>query len=70
MEIKRRPGFVVTVSKSGFKTVTTSVVSSISGGGGTAMAVNVLLGGVIGAGVLRWIFKPIDFEGFKATGSL
>lgn len=51
LEIKRRPGFVVTVTKEGYKTVTTSVVSSISGGGGTAMAGNVLLGGIIGAGV-------------------
>lgn len=51
LEVKRRPGFVVTASKPGYKTVTTSVVSSISGGGGTAMAGNVLLGGIIGAGV-------------------
>lgn len=51
LEVKRRPGFVVTVTKEGYKTVTTSVVSSISGGGGTAMAGNVLLGGIIGAGV-------------------
>ncbi len=34
LEVKRRPGFVVTASKPGYKTVTTSVVSSISGGGG------------------------------------
>jgi hypothetical protein len=45
LEVKRRPGFVVTASKPGYKTVTTSVVSSISGGGGTAMAGNLLLGG-------------------------
>ncbi|MDP2140138.1 MAG: PEGA domain-containing protein [Gammaproteobacteria bacterium] len=51
LEVKRRPGFVVTVEKEGYRTVTTSVVSSISGGGGTAMAGNVLLGGIIGAGV-------------------
>jgi len=51
LEVKRRPGFVVTVSKPGYKMVTTSVVSSISGGGGTAMAGNLLLGGIIGAGV-------------------
>lgn len=51
LEVKRRPGFVVTISKAGYKTVNTSVVSSISGGGGTAMAGNVLLGGIIGAGV-------------------
>ena len=31
--------------------MTTSVVSSISGGGGTAMPGNLLLGGIIGAGV-------------------
>jgi len=54
LEVKRRPGFVVTVSKPGFKTVITSVVSSISGGGGTAMAGNVLLGGVKRAAALGW----------------
>lgn len=51
LEVKRRPGFVVTAEKEGYRTVTTNVVSSISGGGGTAMAGNLLLGGVIGAGV-------------------
>lgn len=51
LEVKRRPGFVVTAEKEGYRTVTTNVVSSISGGGGTAMAGNLILGGVIGAGV-------------------
>jgi len=41
----------ITLSKPGYKTVTTSGMSSISGGGGTAMAGNLLLGGIIGAGV-------------------
>ena len=38
----------ITLSKPGYKTVTTSGMSSISGGGGTAMAGNLLLGGIIG----------------------
>lgn len=51
LTVKRRPGFVVTVSKEGHKTLTTNVVSQISGGGGAALAGNVLLGGIVGAGV-------------------
>lgn len=51
LTMKRRPGFTVTVSKEGYETQTASVVSQISGGGGTAMAGNVILGGLIGAGV-------------------
>lgn len=51
LTMKRRPGFAVTVSKEGYDTQTANVVSQISGGGGTAMAGNVILGGLIGAGV-------------------
>lgn len=51
LTMKRRPGFAVTVSKDGYDTQTANVVSQISGGGGTAMAGNVILGGLIGAGV-------------------
>ena len=51
LEVKRKPGFAVTVSKDGYETQTANVVSQISGGGGAAMAGNVLLGGLIGAGV-------------------
>jgi hypothetical protein len=47
----RRPGFDVTVSLEGYATRTLTVDSAISGGGGGAMAGNLLLGGVVGAGV-------------------
>lgn len=51
LTVPRRPGFAVTLSKEGYKTQTTNVASQISGGGGTALAGNVILGGLIGAGV-------------------
>jgi len=51
LEVKRRPGFVVTVEKEGYRPVQANVISTISGGGGAAMAGNVVLGGIIGAGV-------------------
>jgi hypothetical protein len=51
IEAKRKPGFSVTATKEGYKSVTTSVISSISGGGGAAMAGNIVLGGIIGGAV-------------------
>jgi len=51
LTVTRRPGFAVTVSKEGYVTQTANVASQISGGGGTALAGNVILGGLIGAGV-------------------
>jgi hypothetical protein len=51
LTLNRRPGFAVTISKEGYVTQTSNVASQISGGGGTALAGNVLLGGLIGAGV-------------------
>jgi len=51
LTVSRRPGFAITVSKEGFNTQTANVASQISGGGGTALAGNVLIGGIIGAGV-------------------
>ena len=41
----------MTLEKEGYETVRSTVVSSIDTGGGAAMAGNVILGGVIGAGV-------------------
>ena len=46
-----RPGFVVSVSKEGYKMITANVVSQIADAGGAALAGNVVLGGLIGAGV-------------------
>ncbi len=44
----RTPGFVVTVSKPGYKTATVTVDSHVHGNGKAAMAGNVLVGGIIG----------------------
>ena len=51
LTLPRRPGFVVSVSKEGYKMVTTSIVSQIANAGGAALAGNLVLGGIIGAGV-------------------
>ncbi|MBM37775.1 MAG: translation initiation factor 2 [Woeseia sp.] len=51
LKVKRRGDFVVTISKDGYETVTSNISSSIDTGGGAAMAGNVILGGVIGAGI-------------------
>lgn len=51
VKVKRRGDFVVTISKDGYETVNASVTSSVDGGGAAGMAGNVILGGLIGAGV-------------------
>jgi len=51
LTVDRRPGFVVTVSKEGYETVNATVASQVAGAGSAGMAGNLLLGGVIGAGV-------------------
>lgn len=51
LRMPRKDGFTVTVSKQGFVSQTRTVDSSVSGGGGTAMAGNILVGGLIGMGV-------------------
>ena len=43
--------FTVTITKPGYKTVTTNIVHQTSGGGAAGMAGNVILGGLIGVGV-------------------
>lgn len=47
LKVKRRSDFVVTITKSGYETVN----ASVDGGGAAGMAGNVILGGLIGAGV-------------------
>ena len=49
--VKRRGDFTVWLEKDGYETVTATVTSSIDSGGGAGMAGNVILGGIIGAGV-------------------
>jgi len=51
VKVKRRSDFVVTIAKDGYETVNASVTSSVDGGGAAGMAGNVILGGLIGAGV-------------------
>ena len=51
LTVKRRGDFVVTIKKEGYETVVSNVTSSVDSGGAAGMAGNVLLGGVIGAGV-------------------
>ncbi len=51
LKLPRKEGFTVTVTKAGYKTHTSEVVSKMSGGGGAALAGNVLAGGIIGMGV-------------------
>jgi hypothetical protein len=51
LEMPRKDGFVVTISKDEYKTVNANVISSVANAGAAGMAGNVLLGGLIGAGV-------------------
>lgn len=51
LKVKRRGDFTVTLAKDGYETVNASVTSSVDGGGAAGMAGNVILGGIIGAGV-------------------
>jgi len=51
LKLPRKEGFVVTAKKNGYCTQTINVISSVGGQGGAAMAGNVILGGLIGAGV-------------------
>ena len=47
----RRGGFVVKIEKQGFETVEIQISSKIHGAGGTALAGNIIFGGLIGAAV-------------------
>ncbi len=51
VNLRRKYPFTVEICKAGYHTVVTNVLSSISGGGAAGMAGNVVLGGLIGAGV-------------------
>ena len=50
-EVGRRDTLTVFISKPGYKSRTIIVQSEVGGGGGAAMAGNVIFGGIIGAGV-------------------
>ena len=49
--LPRKEGFVVTLEKEGYSTVTTNVVPKQAGAGSAGMAGNVLVGGLIGVAV-------------------
>lgn len=51
MKMPRKSQFTATITKPGYKPVTVTVTNKVGGGGGAAMAGNVLVGGLIGAGV-------------------
>ncbi len=51
VKVKRRSDFTVTIEKEGFETARASVTSSVDGAGAAGMAGNVLIGGIIGAGI-------------------
>jgi len=51
MEMKRRSEFVVTLRKEGYRTTEAAVTNVLSGGGGAALAGNIIIGGAIGVGV-------------------
>ena len=49
--IARKNGFGVTLTKAGFKPYNGQIEAKVKAAGGTAMAGNILIGGIIGAGV-------------------
>ena len=49
--LPRKEGFVVTLTKEGYKTVTANITPKRAGGGAAGMAGNVILGGLIGVAV-------------------
>ena len=51
VKVKRRGDFTVTLEKAGYETVESTVTSSVDGAGAAGMAGNVLIGGIIGAGI-------------------
>jgi hypothetical protein len=51
LKLKRKEGFVVTATKSGYEKASTTVQSKVKGGGAAGAAGNMLLGGVIGIAV-------------------
>ncbi len=51
LKMPRKSEFDVTISKDGYETIKTHVGNQVAGGGAAGMAGNVLLGGIIGAGV-------------------
>jgi PEGA domain-containing protein len=51
LRLKRKAGFTVTATREGYEPATANVVSRLRGGGGAALAGNLLIGGLIGGGI-------------------
>jgi hypothetical protein len=51
IKMPRKSQFTATLTKPGYKAATITVSNKVKGGGGAAMAGNLLAGGIIGAGV-------------------
>lgn len=51
LKLRRKYPFAVEICKTGYHAVNTTVQSQVSGAGAVGMAGNVILGGIIGAGV-------------------
>ena len=51
IKMPRKSEFLATIEREGYQTHRVNVTNRVSGGGGAAMAGNVVLGGIIGAGV-------------------
>ncbi len=51
IRMPRRSSFVATFTKDGYRTVQVNVTNQVASGGALGMAGNVLVGGIIGAGV-------------------
>ncbi len=51
IKMPRRSTFTATITHDGYKPAEVEVTNHVSGGGGVGMAGNVLVGGIIGAGV-------------------
>lgn len=49
--VKRRENLVVKIKKDGYEPVEATVTSTVGDGGGTAMAGNIIFGGLIGAAI-------------------
>ena len=59
-KMARKSDFDVTITKAGYKTWTGHVTHHVSGAGGAGMAGNVILGGIIGAGVDAYTGAMMD----------
>ena len=67
--MKRNSDLTVTISKSGCKTIRVNVTNQVANAGAASMAGNLVLGGVVGAGVdaytgasMELVPNPLDVD--------